>query len=294
MKKLVIFLAIILLTNGATYFLTREPSVTQYPESETVDRNEPVATIDGDPIEFDDWMSYLEAHYGKVALESLITDEVSKRISKNENVVINDRVIEMEVLRMHTLYGQLPEEQVDSMEALWREEIRSRLLMEQLLTRDIAITDEEITAYYTTHPGDFEVSRWIELSEIEVNSQKEAEDIYAALESGADFHALAREYATTEEQLKTGGYRGFYSYDSNFLTNNERMRIDTLDEYSYSEPFQKGSGYAIVYLGRDLLEMSLSLDDVREHIRTELAIEQLAYLPSEQTLWEELNVEWIY
>ncbi|GEM04640.1 hypothetical protein HMI01_16280 [Halolactibacillus miurensis] len=295
MKKLLIFLAIVLVTNGATYLLTREPAIeSAYPESETVDRNEPVAEIDGEPIEFEEWMTYLETHFGKEALEALITDEVTGKISAEENISINEKIIDLEVMRMHTLYGQLPESQVEQREALWRDNIHSRLLMERLLTRDVSVSDADIDAYYQQHQGDFEFSRWIELSEIEVDSQATADAIYQALEDGADFHALAREYATTEEMLETGGYLGFYSYDSTFLTEDYKSRVDALDAYSYSEPFQNGSGYSIVYLGRDLPAITLPLADVRDYIRTELAIEQLAYLPDEQTLWEERNVEWIY
>ena len=295
MKKLLIFLAIVLVTNGATYFLTREPAdEASYPESETVDRNEPVAEIDGEPIAFDTWMAYLETHYGKEALEALITEEVTEKISAEENISINEKIIDLEVMRMHTLYGQLPENQVAQKEALWRDNIQSRLLMERLLTREVSVSDADIDAYYQEHQKDFEFSRWIELSEIEVASKDVADTIYQALEDGADFHALAREYATTDEVLETGGYLGFYSYDSTFLTEDYKSRVDQLEPYSYSEPFQNGSGYSIVYLGRDLPAVTLSLADVRDYIRTELAIEQLAYLPDAQTLWKERNVEWIY
>ncbi len=295
MKKLLIFLAIVLVTNGATYFFTREPAnESTYPESETVDRNEPVAEIDGEPIEFEEWMTYLETHFGKEALEALITDEVTEKISAEENITINENIIDLEVMRMHTLYGQLPENQVEKREALWRDNIHSRLLMERLLTRDVSVSAADIDAYYQEHQADFEFSRWIELSEIEVDSKATADAVYQSLEDGADFHALAREYATTEEMLETGGYLGFYSYNSTFLTDAYKSRVDQLDAYSYSEPFQNGSGYSIVYLGRDLPAVTLSLADVRDYIRTELAIETLAYLPDAQTLWEERNVEWIY
>jgi hypothetical protein len=166
--------------------------------------------------------------------------------------------------------------------------------MERLLTRDVSVSDADIETYYQQHQGDFEFSRWIELSEIEVDSKETADAIYQALEDGADFHALAREYATTDDVLETGGYLGFYSYDSTFLTEDYKSRIDQLDAYSYSEPFQNGSGYSIIHLGRDLPAMTLSLADVRDYIKTELAIEALAYLPDAKTLWEERNVEWIY
>lgn len=294
MKKLGIFLAIILVTNGATYFLTRGQANESYPESQTIDRDEPVAKIDGEAVHFDDWMNYLEMHYGKEALQSLITDEVTQKISKEEDISINEKIIELEVMQMHTIYGQVPESQLEQREALWRETIHSRLLTERLLTRHIDVSDEEIEAYYQKHTGDFELSRWIELSKIEVEKKAEAEEIYQALEDGADFHALAREYATTEDMLESGGYLGFYSYDSTFLTDDERTRINSLDEHSYSEPYQSGSGYSIIHLGRDLPEMTVSLEDARQYIETELAIEQLAYLPNEQTLWEERDVEWIY
>ncbi|PXW88440.1 parvulin-like peptidyl-prolyl isomerase [Streptohalobacillus salinus] len=296
-KRLLVILGLLLITNGLTYFFARsaEDQTSQpYPESETVDREEPVATINEEPVHFDDWMRYLENEYGKVALEDLITDRVAQEISDEENISIEPRLIDLEVAHMHTIHGQLSEEEAAKQEVIWREQIKSRLLTEALFARDVEVDDNEVDAYYIENDGDFDFNRRLEISEIRVGDAETAQAIYQELEEGANFNALAREHATDEETLENGGYLGFYADSSTFLSDDYISEVTALSPYSYSEPFSENGQYILVYLHRDIEAIQLAKDEVTDHIRRQIALETFTYMPDRKSLWDEQNVEWIY
>lgn len=299
-RRLIAVGVILLLSNAVTFYFTRQmtpdtQTITErYPEIESVDRNEPVATIAGETILFDTWMEYLENQYGRTALEDLISDRVVRELSQEENISIHPRVIDLEVAHLHTIYGQVPENEVEQTEAEWRERIESRLLRERLLTRDVNISSEEIERYYQSFSSDYDFSRRIEISEIRVSDSETAELVYAELEGGADFNALAREYATSDEAVASGGYLGFYAANSSFLSASYTGRLLELEPFSYTEIFQDGGDYVIAKLHRDVTAVELSLEEATDYIRTQLAIEELAYIPDASILWDEKEVEWIY
>jgi len=296
-KRLLIILALLLITNGFTYFFTRQTEGQTrevYPESETVDREEPVATINEAPVHFDEWMRYLESEYGKVALEDLITKRVAENISDEANITVEPRLIDLEVAHLHTIHGQLSEAQALTQEAVWREQIKSRLLTEALLVRDVDVSDHDVEAYYIENNGDYDFNRRLEISEIRVSDADTAEAIYQELEEGAHFNALAREYATDETTLKNGGYLGFYAESSTFLSEAYVNEVTALSPYSYSKPFLENGQYIIVYLHRDIEAIKLTKAEVTEQIRRQIALETFTYMPNGKSLWDEQNVEWIY
>lgn len=265
-----------------------------YTPSEEIDVRQPVAVINEEEVYYNEWMNYLETHFGEEALTQMVDRHVVSQLADQYDLTVDPGVIELEVSLLASLAGQMRQENVVKTEEEWRETIEHRLLTEKIFTRDVEVNETDIEAYYNTYQSQYEFSHRIEISHIVVADQETANRIYNELEEGANFAALAREYSIDEESLLDGGYLGFFTEGSSFLPDGYFDEAGDLDQFSYSEPFIVNQGFAILYLHRELPRVDLSYDQLKDHIRTKLAIEEVGEPPSTKAFWEQLDVDWIY
>lgn len=259
-----------------------------------VDPKEPVAEVNGDSITYRQWIGYMENEYGKNALEELINEQVVSELANEANVSINDGVLALELSLLATMEGVLSEDAIEKKEAKWTEEVTNRLYYEELITQDVEVSEQEIQHYYESYNGQYHFSPSIQLSHVIVEDEATAEKVIEELEAGASFASLAREYTLDEETREDGGYLGFYTSSSSFLPTDYYEQAQQMNEHTYSEPFQTTEGVAIIYLHRFLPEIDLSYEQLHDHIRREIALEKMERTPSASTLWDELDVQWIY
>ena len=297
MRKLWLWIILILIVSNILTFLLmrngKEETVRTIPVEE-IDVELPIATIDDQEIYYDDWISYLETHYGQEALAEMIDQRVINKLANEHNLTIDPKLIDLEISFLATLVGQLPEEKVEKTEAEWRETIENRLLADVLFAKDVTIPDDELQAYYDTYQSQYQFSHRVELSHIVVNDQETADRVHQELEGGADFKALAYEYTIDDDSRSAGGYLGFFTKESSFLPANYFDQTRDMAEHSYSEPFLGNQGYVILYLHRELPSIQLDFDQLKDHIRVKMAIEQMGVAPSIQDFWAEFDIDWIY
>lgn len=261
---------------------------------EEIDVEAPIATIEDVEIYYDDWISYLETNYGQEGLAQMIDQYVIDELASQHQLTVDSKLIDLEVSFLATLVGQLPAEKIEKTEAEWRETIERRLLADMFFAKDVTISDEELRAYYDMYQSQYQFSHRIELSHIVVADQATADRVYQELEEGADFKALAYEYTKDEDSRVAGGYLGFFTEESSFLPTNYFDKTRSMAEHSYSEPFLGGQGYVILYLHRELPSIELDFEQLKDHIRIKIAIEELGVTPSIKDFWDEFNIDWIY
>ena len=253
-----------------------------------------VALIGKNKITYQSWQTELEKNYGEKVLKELIDREVVANLAEQENIEVSDKLIDREISLLFTMQGILNEEEETNMEQTWRNEITHRYQLEELLTKDINITETEIREYYDNYKNQYEFKESIQVSHILVDDRDTAEKVYDELESGANFASLAREYSIEEQATREGGYLGYYTRESEFLPDEYYTIAVELDEDSYSKPFLGGSGVAIVYLHRLLPTINFTYDELKPQIRRELALEKVDSTVSADMLWDNFDIEWIY
>ncbi|SDC54580.1 Parvulin-like peptidyl-prolyl isomerase [Pelagirhabdus alkalitolerans] len=293
-RPLLVFLGLLVVTNIVTYVVASDSQTETRQPTEEIDVQEPIATVAGDTIYYDEWLDDLEVNYGREGLNEMIDRRVVSELADEHNMSINERVIDLEVAYLATLSNQLPEGDVERIENSRREDVEHRLLTEKLITRDIDISDAEVEDYYQQYQSQYNFSERVELSHIVVDDSNTANRVYQELEEGASFYALAAEYTTDEDSRSNGGYLGFYTESNSTLPSGYFEQAVEVGPYQYTEPFQQGSEYVILKAHRHLPSIDLDLDDLREHIRLTLAIEEMEKVPEARDLWAEVEVETIY
>ncbi|CQR47450.1 Foldase protein PrsA 2 precursor [Paraliobacillus sp. PM-2] len=259
-----------------------------------LDPRKAVADVNDEKITYQEWLAYLEKQYGKKALQQMINTHVIEQLAAQENLSINEGVLDLELSALSTMEGVLTKKAIQEKEAEWTKEITERLYLEELVTKDVQVSEQEIRSYYQQYSDQYRFSPTIQLSHIVVEDKDTAEKITNELDAGASFSSLAREYTMDEATKSGGGYLGFYTKNSSFLPIEYYEQSQQLEEYMYSKPFQTTEGIAIIYLHRFLPEVNLSYEQLQAHLRRELALEKVSTYPDASQLWNKLEIDWIY
>lgn len=261
-----------------------------------VDHNEIVANINGEQINYNQFLAYLEDEFGEQALSELINQEVVSQLADEHNIAIEEGVIDLETSYLSTMEGQLSASELEDMEEEWRETIEYRLILEDLFTRDVDVPEEEIRTYYNQYRNQYNFNHRVQLSHIIVPDRSTANRVIEELDAGASFSALAREYTIDEDTREAGGYLGYYTNTSSVLPEGYFEQATQLEEHTYSEPFQGDGGLAIIYLHQELPTIDLSYEQLHGHMRRKIALQEIDTLASinPKELWSEMNVEWLY
>ncbi|MBY7141648.1 peptidylprolyl isomerase [Virgibacillus sp. NKC19-3] len=287
-KLLLAVIVVLLITNIATLLVWNNQ------ESIVRNNDEAVASIDGEAITYGEWMRSLRNSYGESQLKTMIDQTIVNQLADQKNIDVEEKIMEREVALLTSMQGVMSEEEFEEKEEDWREDIRYRYQLEQLLTEDISIPEDEIESYYDQYDNGYDFAASMQLSHIVVQNLDTAEKVVKELEEGAAFHLLAQEYSIDEESANDGGYLGFIPTNSQFFPEGYEEVAADMEEYSYSDPFEVDSGVAIIYLHRKLPSIEFTYEEIKPYIENELALHEMEQSLEADPLWEMLDIEWIY
>ena len=285
-KKLWVVIAALILLNCLTivFFLSKG--------KETIN-DEVVATVGKGEITRQEWLNELESRYGKDVLRDMIDQKVIKEMAAKYKIKVSEDDVEREYRILQTTYSS-PTENKKTTEKKWKEHIRNSLLQEEILTRDVKVSEKEMKAYFEVNKELFTIPTAYHLSHIIVKSSDEAEKAIKELSQGSSFSALAMERSIEEFSANEGGDIGYIMdgeerYPSEYLNAAKKLKKGT-----WSEPINVEQGYAIVKLEGIMKGKKYSYQDVKQQIRREIALEQMKTSASTTTFWEETKVDWFY
>ena len=152
-----------------------------------------------------------------------------------------------------------------------RNDIRSQLVSEKLfeqVTRDVKVSDAEIKKYYEENKEQYSQPESRDVRHILVKTKAKADDLYAQLQDGADFAALAKQHSTDTGSKASGGK----------LTISKGQTVAPFDRTAFllkkgviSRPVKTEFGYHIIEALSDVKPAKTTpLKDVQESIRQQL------------------------
>ena len=134
------------------------------------------------------------------------------------------------------------------------------------------VTDAEIEAYYTKNKAQYSQPESRDVRHILVKTKTQADDLYAQLQGGADFAALAKKYSEDTGSKANGGK----------LTISKGQTVAPFDQTAFlleknkiSRPVKTQYGYHIIQPISDVKQAKTTpLKDVKEAIRQQLLQEK--------------------
>ena len=226
----------------------------------------------------------------KQLIEQTLTDQQVEKMG----LTITERDIDLAIERLKEKRSVTDEDLRKglALEGLTMEEFRNQMKSQLLRTRlvdyevksKIVITDEDIKAYYDSHPEIFGGNKQYHLRNIILRVasyasddekravRKKMEGIYAQLESGADFAEMARRYS--ESSLAAdGGDLGLFKLED--MAPILKEAIEKLEATQFTPILDTDQGYQIFYVEQVIADAARSLESVSKQIEQKLYEERL-------------------
>jgi foldase protein PrsA len=165
-----------------------------------------------------------------------------------------------------------------------RNDIRAQIVSEKIfeqVTKDVKVTDADIASYYEKNKQQYSQPESRDVRHILVKTKKQADDLYAQLQNGGDFAALAKKFSEDTGSKANGGK----------LTISKGQTVAPFDQTAFllkkneiSKPVKTEFGYHIIQPLSDVKDAKVTpLKDVKESIRQQL----------QQTKKNEAMTKWV-
>ncbi|WP_251639799.1 peptidyl-prolyl cis-trans isomerase [Sporosarcina sp. NCCP-2716] len=253
---------------------------------------EEVASVAGKPITREEWMTAMEQEVGREVLLGLVNDRVMETAAKEYKIDVTDADVDRELALLSSVDGKA----YTGLDAgQMRKKVRSQLILDRVLTKDIVIDDEAVKKYYSKNESQFEIPTSYRTSLLAAATEEDAEQALKELKDGSSFDVLAKERSIDPASASIGGDLGYVSSRSEDVDPAVIDQAGKMKPDSISPVVRLSDGTFAILNVHDVLEgQSFKLKDVQEHIRRELALQQLSQSVTPETFWQEFDAKWFY
>lgn len=156
-----------------------------------------------------------------------------------------------------------------------RADVRAQVIAEEIfdsVTKDVTVTDADVKTYYDENTEQFQVPESREVAHILLKTKKEADDVYAQLQDGADFAALAKKLSTDTGSAENGGK--LTDERGSFVPEFEEVAF-SLDTGELGKPVKSDFGWHVIKALEDTQPAeTTSFDDAKKSIEEQLLEER--------------------
>ena len=234
-----------------------------------------IALINGQKISRVEFEEALEDNGGMTILNMMIGEKLIDQEAKKNGVVVTDQEVEDQFNTISTGMGSSFAsllQQYGMSEDDLRESLRINLIVFEMSTKDVVITDEEIETYFNENRSSFDEPEQVMASHILVDTEEEAKEIKNLLEQGEDFAQLAVSRSTDSGSAQLGGDLGYFSRGK-MVAEFENAAF-SLGIGEISDPVQSSYGYHIIKVTDRKPAKAANLEDVRDAIEPTLKAER--------------------
>ena len=233
-----------------------------------------VATIDGDKISEVELTDKLYKQYGNEVLDVIISNKIVELEAEKLDITVSKEEIAEEYKVYAEPYGgedalldMLKEFNMTKKDI--EEDIRLYLLTVKVLEDYVAISDEEVKAYFEENKSYFDVPETVELNRIIVEDEATAKELIGKLDAGEDFAKLAKENSVEEGAADSAGYVGEIARGD--LDEATEAAAFALAEGDYSKtPVKTEAGYEILYVSKKTEAKEATFENSKEEARSQL------------------------
>lgn len=215
-----------------------------------------------------------DSAYENLIMQALATQEASK-----EGVKVEKAEVAKQMDLLKTMFNRGSEDGFKTFlserglsEKDLKNELETSLIIEKLqnkLTADTVVSDDEVKQYYEENTAFFEVPGGIHIAHILVKTDEEAQEVMEKIKSGEEFSELAAEYSMDPGSKDKGGDVGVVNESTNFVPEFKAAALK-LEPGEISEAVKSMHGYHILKAGEKEEASTLSLADVKVELKAQL------------------------
>jgi len=256
---------------------------------------EEVASVDGKVITKEQWMASMESMYGKEVLLDMVNAEVMEAAAEKNDIKVSDTEIDLELALIRSTQEGIDTSFQSFDEEVMRKKVRARLILEKVLAKDIVIEDADIKAFYENNKNLYNIPTSYRTSVIYSATEDEAKEVVKELKNGSSFDGLARERSSDISSASLGGDIGYVVEGTETVDEALWKALPKIDAGKWSDVIPLSDGrFAVAQVSGVFKGQSFSFSDVEDHIRRELALDQLPQSVTQEAFWEEFNADWFY
>lgn len=256
---------------------------------------EEVASVDGEEITRQEWMAAMEELHGRDTLLELVNEKVMETAAKEYKIKVSDKELDLELALLRSAQEGVDKTLYSADEDQVRDNLKTQLILEKVLTKDIVIEEKEVEAFYKDNQALYDIQDTYRTRMIVLDSIAEADKAISELENGTSFEALARERSIDTATGSLGGDIGYITENQSAIDPKIAETVASVDVDSWSKPLELEDGrIAIISVTEKAEGQKFSFEDVKEHISRELALEELPQSVTPEAFWREFKAEWFY
>ncbi|WP_169081755.1 peptidylprolyl isomerase [Paenibacillus sp. PL91] len=232
-----------------------------------------IAIVNGKEIDKSRLYELLIDSGGKQALEKLIVDELIKQEADKQKVAITEDEIDQELDILKREYDS-PEEYRNKLaedgftDRSMRSQIRTQLLLRELLAAKTDVTDEDVRSYYEQNKALWSEPDAVRVSHIVVQTKEKADELAAKLNNGADFAQLAQLFSLDPGAKSNGGDLGFI--ERGYLEQNLEETAFGLQPGQAAQIVESSQGFHVVVVTERKEGAAVSFSEREIQLRNEL------------------------
>ncbi|QQK75624.1 peptidylprolyl isomerase [Salicibibacter cibarius] len=259
------------------------------------DSGEEIANIDGTSMTEEEFTNELKNEFGPQLFNQMIQDTILRE--QAEELDIGEEEVDAELEDMREQMGAEDDEQlldmlqmqlqvpVDSIDELKEDFLLPQVVIEELSTAEVDITEEDKEEYYDENEEELTE---VEVRHILVEDEETAEEVLSELEDEMSFEDAVEEYSEDTASVPEGGNVGAFPQEGHQMDENFADAAFELDVGEVSNPVESQMGYHII----EVLERNETYEELEEEIESRLTQEH-SKMPEEvlQELMEAADIE---
>lgn len=254
--------------------------------------DEEVASVDGEVITRDAWLVAMEKEVGRETLLGLVNESVMEAAAKKFKIKVTDEEVDLELALIHSVDNRAFTEFDKAKE---RQKVRSALILEKVLTKDVVIDDQDIESNYKENASLYDVQTAYRTSIIVLSTKEEADQTLKELTEGSNFEVLAKESSVDIASSNLGGDLGYINRNTENIDQAILGAASNLKEQKESSVISLENGLFAIVKVNDIMEgRTFTYDEVKDYIKRSIALEQLPESVSPEAFWKEFNAKWFY
>ena len=187
-----------------------------------------------------------------------------------------DRMIEERVWLIEAnRHGLAERPQVKQQIEQQRRDLLIRMYLNELMTRNPAVSDAEASAYYAAHAAEFTVPASVSVRHIQTKTQADAKRVKQLAKTGQDWVLLAKKFSTDSLTRGTGGSLGLVTRDGMFGTLGPQPALAesalALQEGQIGGPYKTDRGWHVLRVDQVKPQSTRPLEQVKAVIQRQLS-----------------------
>ena len=242
------------------------------------DLKEPVASIAGQMISEKQWVDALKTRYGNKVLMEMLNRQAVLAEAKLQGLTVTESQVDKELQSSMEGYSseQAFYDEMWNQFGMSSEELRAeatyQVLLEEIATRDIAVSEEAVQEYYEQHEADYKPIRLFDISMIQVDDLDSANHVLERIEAGESFGKVAESESTDEYSRESKGRLGLIEENDPFQPEEMMMLAEEIQIGDVAGPVQVDEHYIIVRLNDIEEKQGMTYEEAMEDIRMMLAL----------------------